>query len=114
MRTFPENKPLTDAELNRLSNSLKGCEGGTAMNLEELDGFFAALIAGPETVMPSEYMPELLGGEMSETCEFDSLDEANETLGLMMQHWNTIAETLLKGEVYVPPSVGGREWCGPW
>jgi hypothetical protein len=25
------------------------------MNIEALDGFFAAVIAGPETVMPSEY-----------------------------------------------------------
>ena len=72
------------------------------MNLEELDGFFAALIAGPETVMPSEYYPEVFGGEMSEACEFESLDQANEILGLMMRHWNTIAGTLFKGEVYVP------------
>jgi len=35
---------------------------------------------------------------MSETCEFESLDEANEILGLMMRHWNTIAATLHKGE----------------
>jgi uncharacterized protein len=48
------------------------------MNVEALDGFFAALIAGPETVMPSEYYPEVFGGEMSDTCEFGSLDEANE------------------------------------
>jgi uncharacterized protein len=37
------------------------------MNLEQLDGFFAALIAGPETVMPSEYNREvfvLLEGEI--------------------------------------------------
>jgi hypothetical protein len=27
--------------------------------------------------------PEVFGGEMSETCEFASLDEANEILGLM-------------------------------
>jgi len=53
-------------------------------------------------VMPSEYYPEVFGGEMSETCEFESLDEANEVLGLMMRHWNTIAAALHKGEVYVP------------
>jgi hypothetical protein len=52
--------------------------------------------------MPSEYNREVFGGEMSETCEFSSLDEAREILGLMMQHWNTIAGTLLKGEPYVP------------
>src|ERR1019366_6914578 len=45
---------------------------------------------------------EVFGGEMSDTCEFTSLDEANEILGLMMRHWNDIAGTLFKGEVYVP------------
>ena len=40
------------------------------MNVEQLDGFFAALIAGPETVIPSEYYLEAFGGEMSDACEF--------------------------------------------
>jgi len=53
-------------------------------------------------VMPSEYYREVFGGEMSDACEFGSLDEANEILGLMMRHWNTIAETLNKDEVYGP------------
>lgn len=52
--------------------------------------------------MPSEYNREVFGGEMSEACEFGSRDEARDILGLMMRHWNTIAGTLLKGEVYVP------------
>jgi uncharacterized protein len=38
------------------------------MNVEQLDGFFAALIAGPKTVMPNEYNREVFGGEMSEAC----------------------------------------------
>ena len=84
MRTFTQNEPLTDAELDRLGDFLKSCKGGRAMNVEQLDGFFAALIAGPETVMPSEYYPEVFGGEMSDACEFGSLDEANEILGLMI------------------------------
>jgi hypothetical protein len=41
-------------------------------------------------------------GEMSDACEFARLDQTNEILGLMMRHWNTIAGTLFKGEVYVP------------
>jgi hypothetical protein len=104
MRTFTQNGTLTDAELDRLSDYLKSCKGGRAMNIEQLDGFFAALIAGPETVMPSECYPEVFGGRMSDTSEFGSLDEANEILGLMIRHWNTIARTLNKGEVYGPPS----------
>lgn len=102
MRTFTQHDRLTDAEFDRLADFLKSCTSGKAMNVERLDGFFAALIAGPEIVMPSEYYPEVFGGEMSDTDEFDSLDEANEILGLLMRHWNTIAGTLLKGDVYVP------------
>jgi uncharacterized protein len=102
MTIFTEPEHLNDAELDRLGAFLRGCKGGRAMNLEELDGFFAALIAGPETVMPSEYNREVFGGEMSDACEFSSLEEANEIFGLMMRHWNTIAGALFKGEVYVP------------
>ena len=102
MRTVTQNEPLTDAEIDRLGDFLKSCKGAESMNLEELDGFFAALIAGPETVMPSEYYAEVFGGEMSDACEFGSLDEANEILGLMMRHWNDIAGTLFNGEGYVP------------
>ena len=59
MTMFTKNEPLTDAELDRLGKFLKACNGDESMNMEELDGFFAALIAGPETVMPSEYYPEV-------------------------------------------------------
>ena len=102
MKTLPTNDPLTNAELDRLGDFLKGCKGGRAMNVEQLDGFFAALIAGPENVMPSEYYSEVFGGEMSDTCDFRGLDEANEILGLLMRQWNGIAGTLFNGEVYGP------------
>jgi uncharacterized protein len=59
--------------------------------------------------MPSEYYPEVFGGEMSDAYEFDSLGEANEILGLMMRHWNTIASTLYKGEPYVPLLLEGED-----
>ncbi len=118
MRAFPNPEPLTDAELDRLGDFLKSCKGGKAMNLEELDGFFSALIAGPEPVMPSEYNREVFGGEMSEVVEFASLDEANEILGLLMRHWNKIASTLYKGEIHIPlifeddkGDLHGNDWA---
>src|SRR5260370_36765746 len=114
MRTFTQHEPLTDAELDRLGDFLKSCKGGRAMNVETLDGFFAALIGGPETVMPSEYYREGFGGEMSEACEFGSLDEANDILGLMRRHWNTIAGPLFKDDVYEPlrsHDAHGRAHC---
>jgi uncharacterized protein len=94
------NDPLTDAEFDRLGEFLTACAGGDAMNVEELDGFFAALVAGPEIVVPSEYLPEVFGGTGAH--EFGGLEEANEILALLMRHWNDIAATLSKGEVYLP------------
>ncbi len=118
MRTFTDNGPLTDAELDRLRDFLKSSKGGKGMNLEELDGFFSALIAGPEPVMPSEYNREVFGGEMSEIVEFCNLDEAQEILNLMMRHWNKIASTLYKGEIHVPlifederGELHGNDWA---
>jgi uncharacterized protein len=67
--------------------------------------------------MPSEYNREVFRGEMPDACEFRSLDEANEILGLMMRHWNDIAGTLFKGEVYVPlllEDEGGTAHGNDW
>jgi Uncharacterised protein family (UPF0149) len=65
MQTFTQADP-PNSTASAISS--KRCKGGKAMNVEQLDGFFAALIAGP--VMPSEYYPEVFGGEISEVCEF--------------------------------------------
>ena len=41
MKTFTQNEPLTDAELDRLGDFLKSCKDGRAMNVEALDGIRA-------------------------------------------------------------------------
>jgi hypothetical protein len=69
MPTFTQPEPLTDAELDRLACFLASCKGGKAMNMEELDGFFAALIAGPDVVMPSKYNREVFGGTHTSPCD---------------------------------------------
>jgi len=102
MTIFAKNDSLTQPELDHLGQFLKNCKGGKAMNIEQLDGFFAALIAGPDTVAHSEYMPEVFGSETSEPRQFESLEEANEILELLMRHWNDIAGTLSNGKVYLP------------
>lgn len=102
MQGFPDHQPLTDPELDQLSDFLGQCKGGNAMNLEELDGFFAALVAGPDTVLPSEYYPHVFGGTLEETCEFDSLGHVNAILGLLSRHWNTIAGSLYANEPHLP------------
>ena len=102
MDAFSLERTLTEAELDRLAAFLRKSKSPHAMNIEEVDGFFAALIAGPEVVQPSEYLPEVFGGEMSDTCNFAGLEEANDILALITRHWNGIAATLHKGDVYLP------------
>lgn len=102
MTTFAQPEPLTNAELARLGAFLESCQGGKAMNVEQLDGFFAALIAGPEPVMPSEYLPEVFGGDIDGTAVFEDVEQAKEILGLMNRHWNTIAAKLYRNEIYIP------------
>ena len=54
-------EPLTDAELDHLSAILEQFGYKRSMNLEQLDGFLAALICGPELVPPSKYLPKIWG-----------------------------------------------------
>ena len=97
INTLSQQGPLTETELDWLTEFLmrKSAEG-QAMNFEEVDGLFAALIAGPEVVPPSEYLPAVFGGQ------FAGLDEANDVLGLLLRHWNGIAATLYKGDAHLP------------
>src|SRR4051794_8356775 len=96
-------RPLTDAEYDRLADTLNRFHGEGAMNLEQLDGFFAALICGPDRVHPSEYLPEIWGGsEMADEEAFASQQQLKDFLDLVMRHWNAIAETLQSGDVHLP------------
>ena len=59
-------KPLTDTDYDRLAGILNRFRSERALNLEQLDGFFAALISGPGHIQPSEFLPELWGDEIAE------------------------------------------------
>jgi len=68
-----------------------------AMLLEELDGFIAGLLACPELIMPGDWLP-LVWNEDSAAQQpvFGDLDHANRVLGLVMEHYNDIARTLME------------------
>ena len=115
---MPARKPLIDAELERLGAFLRRLENPGRLTLEGLDGFFCALIAGPDLVMPSEYLPIVWGGELTDEDAFTSEAEANEILELLMRHWNAIIDDYETRRVYLPlfdapdeHGVSGREWA---
>jgi uncharacterized protein len=95
-------RPLTDAEYDRLADALNRFHGEGAMNLEQVDGFFAALICGPAPVHPSEYLPEIWGGDMADEEAFENRQQLKDFLDLLLRHWNAIADTLQSGDVHMP------------
>jgi uncharacterized protein len=88
---------LTDAKIDQLGNFLDSID--TAMTLEEVDGFFCGLISGPDPVLPNEYLPHIFGGDMP---NLDSLNDVAKIIGLLLQHWNHIAATLMRDKSYFP------------
>jgi uncharacterized protein len=102
MKTFTQNEPLTDAELDRLGDFLKKLQRRQGDERRGARRVLRRPHRGTGDRDAERILREVFGGEMSDACEFGSLDEANEILGLMMRHWNDIAGTLFKGEVYVP------------
>jgi uncharacterized protein len=111
-------QPLTNEEMEHLDDFLYGLNHGKAMTLEEMDGFFCALICGAEFVPPSEYLPHVWGGELVQGRGFKTIEEVQYIMTLLTRHWNHIAGTLLRGEVYVPLVFNnhdgiamGNEWA---
>jgi len=99
----PKQAPLTEEELTYLDSVLERFPDDSAMNVEELDGFFTALMCSPKTAMPSEYLPEIYGVASMETCPaLDTLEEAQKFLGLLFQHWNDVGSRLADDEVFLP------------
>ena len=97
-----KSKPLTEPELDRLTAVLDQFGGKAAMNLEMLDGFLVALICGPDLVPPSEYLPEIWGGDIVLEDEFAEKPILETFLSMIMRHWNAIIATLQSGDVYLP------------
>jgi uncharacterized protein len=94
-------QPLTDAEFERLNGLLGRFDNKRPMNLEQLGGFLAALICGPEIVRPSEYLPVICGSDMVFEDSFGTQSVLQDFLSLIMRHWNFIADTLHSGDVFL-------------
>jgi uncharacterized protein len=89
----------------------------TALNFEALDGFFCALVVGPEPVMPSEYMPHVWGGlRPAEGPVYDNEAQLRFATDLFTRYWNMIARRIADGVGHEPflyaaaEAEEGRAW----
>jgi len=95
---------LDDDELDQLDELLeKYTTREESYDVEQLDGFFAALAIGPLAVPPSHYLPIIQGeGER----QFDTPAQMQDFLVLLTRHANAVARNLLntkkKTTDYIP------------
>ncbi|MEA2780521.1 MAG: hypothetical protein QOK29_2065 [Rhodospirillaceae bacterium] len=66
----------------------------STLNLEAVDGFFAAVLAGPESVLASECIGKLWGPDNGDGPIYDSPEQMQFVTELLMRHWQTIAARL--------------------
>jgi uncharacterized protein len=97
---------------------LAGNSNQDALSLEGVDRLFCALIASPDTVLPSEYLPVILGRDLGDSQAFADIEDANVTMSLLMRYWNSIIADLERGAIHLPyivePGVDGicgRAWA---
>ena len=71
--------------------------GEETMLLEELDGFIAGLLVCPDLVKPGEWLPIVWNRDSADQQPaFENLDHVNRVLGLVMEHYNRVARTLME------------------
>lgn len=92
---------LSETEIDQLGDRLAANRNPDALSLEGVDGLFCALIASPESVLPSEYLPVILGGQAGSIHAFADLEDANATMSLLMRYWNLIIADLERESVHL-------------
>jgi len=123
---YNANNELTSQEYEELEDFLlHESELKHPMNLDALDGFMTALIIGPDTILPSEWMPHVWSSSgNSESPVFDSDKQAERIIGLIMRMMNALAHQFEENPAdYAPlPNLttfdndeaqrnAARSWC---
>jgi uncharacterized protein len=72
-----------------------------AMLVSELDGFLAGILVCPDLIMPGEWLPLVWGSDEDEAPVFENARQAEQLVGLVMEHYNATANDLHSG-CYAP------------
>ena len=95
-------QPLLDAEFEIVHEILERFGDKRAMNLEQLDGFLAAVLCGPDEVPQSEYLREIWGHDIVNEDAFAAQPLLKDFIDLIRRHRDAIAYTLQSGDVFTP------------
>jgi uncharacterized protein len=114
---FPRPPILAQDDIATVEFYLRRSSGPIA-DFEMLDGFFAALVIGPNLFSPFQFLPLLLGvSEDQGLAAMPDLAEAQDLLEQIQKHWNRLVTTFMEGEplglwLRDPEGPqGGRRWA---
>lgn len=120
--------PLNEEEIEQLDRFLleridddadtEGKDEGV-VDVSELDGLFTAIVSGPEVIQPSRWLPAVWGDFEP---AWESKNDFESLLSLMIRHMNDIAATLMERPadfepIFLESEVEGKtytivdEWC---
>ncbi|MDU3075534.1 MAG: YecA family protein [Mixta calida] len=104
--------PLTEKELQWLDEILeKYGSDESIVDVAELDGLLTAVLSGPRTIEPSEWLLALWGGQ-NRVPKWSNEREMNRFMELCFQHMNDIADRLAEFPDQFDPLFGVRETEG--
>jgi uncharacterized protein len=105
---------FADSDLDRLEQYLNAPQrADSTLPLDMVQGLFCAVVSAPEPVLPSSWIPVVLG----EDHEFATDAEAQEILGLLTGLHNEAARQLNEGEGFdfiLYGSEGDEDDLAPW
>lgn len=115
----PLDTPLSPAELDELETFLDSDDAPeSTMDVSTLEGFFTAIVIGPQMVPPSHWLPWVWDMESGKTeVSFASLEQANRIMGLLLRMMNGIADAFVRDPAAFEPMYwrevqwGAAEWC---
>lgn len=87
-------KPLTADEFDQLEEFLFSSPILGALTLEEVDGYFASLLVGPENFHYAEGVTGALGGDSIEMVRQHDVDDLRLALVLLGRHWHSMKKAL--------------------
>ncbi|MCH7574813.1 MAG: UPF0149 family protein [Candidatus Marinimicrobia bacterium] len=87
------SKPFSDAEIDALSEFLISDESPEeCMDISTLDGFLTGLVIGPDTIMPSRWLPVVWGETKEDQIVWETPERAERIMGLVMRLYNSIVQ----------------------
>ncbi|RIE00114.1 YecA family protein [Simplicispira hankyongi] len=103
--------PLSEAELDELDQFLLYLDEEESMTLDTLDGFLHAIAIGPETVMPSRWLPKVWGqADGGMVLPGVDADQMERVLSLVMRHFNSIVFGFGQRPPFVEPLWGTTQY----